>query len=347
MPEFKLFSVADICDWLVHNHPVEGLSSAIISPTRAYAILHNPYVTDNDHVAAAIFDKGEVAAYTSAIPEEINGNRYWWFSGLWCNPAYRGRGYGLALIGSLAEEYGIENCLDRWGAPDVVEIFMFLGHKTTYTPRYVLGNKLNRQTLTGKVLYALYQSERWLRRLIVSHDNSAYSLSYTTHVDDETYAFITANKGRDLFLHTQQMFNWELQYSVTLSCSLLEHTATSCMFAFSELRRSNMYAVQVKDDNKIVGFYMLKHNDDSLHVLFAYYEQETMPKVFASIRDHVQRLGASQCITDNLDLALYLKQQCGFRKVKKSEVSFSYPETLSVQADVTMQNGDGDNFMVV
>lgn len=347
MPEIKLFSVADIRNWLIHNQPVDGLSSVIISPTRAYAILHNPYVTDNDHVAAAIFDKGEMAAYTSAIPEEINGNRYWWFSGLWCNPAYRGRGYGLALIGSLAEEYGIENCLDRWGAPDVVEIFIFLGHKTTYMPRYVLGNKLNRQTLVGKLLYALYRAERWLRRLIVSHDKSAYSLSYVKHIDDETYAFITAHKGRDLFLHTQQMFDWELQYSVTLSCPLLEHTIMSCMFASSELLRSNMYAVQVKDDNKIVGFYILKHNDDSLHVLFAYYEQEAMHKVFSSIRNHVQRLGVSQCITDNQDLAAYLKKQCGFRKVKKSKVSFSYPETLSIPTDFTMQNGDGDNFMVV
>lgn len=347
MPELKLYTVADLRKWLVHNQPIKGLSAAAIAPTRAYAIIHNPYVKDTDHVVAAIFEGDEMVAYTSALPEETNGTRYWWFSGLWCNPACRGKGYGLALIGSLAEEYGVEYCLDRWGAPDVVEIFTFLGHKTTYTPRYVLGNKLNRQTWTGKVLYALYRAERWLRRLTVSHDRSVYSLSYVSHIDDGTYAFIAAHKGKDLFLHTQQMLDWELQYSVTLSCPLLERTATSCIFASSELRRSNMYAVQVNDDNKIVGFYMLKHNDDSLHVLFAYYEQDAKHKVFASIRDHVQRLGASQCITDNQDIAAYLKKQCGFRKAKKTKVSFSYSETLSIPADFTMQNGDGDNFMVV
>lgn len=347
MPEIKLFSVADIRNWLIHNRSVEGLSNAVISPVRAYAILHNPFVKDMDHVAAAIFERGEMVAYTSAIPEEINGNRYWWFSGLWCDPAYRGRGYGLALIGSLAEEYGVENCLDRWGAPDVVEIFIFLGHQTIYTPRYVLGNKLNRQTLSGKVLYTIYRIERWLRSLMVCHDRSSCSLSYVRHINDETYAFIEAHKGRDFFLHTQQMLNWELQYPVTISCPLLEHTATSCMFASSELRRSDMYAVQVLNDNKLVGFYILKHNDDSLHILFAYYDLEAQHDVFASIRDHVERLGVSQCITDNQELAAYLRKQCGFRKMKKTQVSFSYPENLSIPADLTMQNGDGDNFMVV
>lgn len=346
MPDLKLYTIQDLREWLINNNPPAGLNEHVIAPARAFAIIHNPYVKDTDPVVAVIYEGEELAAYTSAIPEEINGVRYWWFSGLWCNPAYRGRGYGLALIGSLAEEYGVEYCLDRWGAPDVVEIFSFLGHKTLNTPRYALGNKLNRQTCKGKALYALYCAERWMRSQIATHDRSVYSLSYVTHIDDETYAFIVAHRNKDIFLHSQQMLNWERQHSVTLSCPLLNHVATSCVFAPAEVHRSDMYMVQVYDD-KLVGFYMLKHNNDSLHVLFAYYDQEAKHKVFASIRDHVERLGVSQCITDNQDLAVYLKTQCGFRKIKESQVSFSYPKTLTIPAGFTMQNGDGDNFTVV
>ena len=346
MPELMLYTVADLRNWLVHNQSIVGLSAAAIAPTRAYAIINNPYVKDTDSVVAVIYEGEELAAYTSAIPEEIEGIRYWWFSGLWCNPAYRGRGYGLALIGSLAEEYGVEYCLDRWGTPDVVEIFTFLGHKTLYAPRFILGKKLTRHTWTGRALYALYRAESWLRSLTVIRDRSAYSLSYVTHIDDKTYAFIAAHKCRDLFLHSQPMLNWERQCSVTLTCPLLESVASSCVFAPSELHHSDMYMVQVYVD-KLVGFYMMKHNDDSLHVLFAYYDLEAKHKVFASIRDHLERLGASQCITENLDLAMYLKKHCGFRKIKKLQVSFSYPKTLTIPTDFTMQNGDGDNFTVV
>lgn len=346
MPDIKLFKIADLRKWLVYNQPPEGLSAAVVAPTRAYAILNNPYVKDEDVVISAIYDNGELVAYTSAIPEEINGSRYWWFSGLWCNPAYRGRGYGIALIGSLAEVYGAEYCLDRWGASEVVEIFAFLGHNTLYTSRYILGKKLNQQTWKGKALLALYRVERRLRSLMNFNDKDTYSISYVRHIDDETYAFIVAHRSEDLFLHSQQMLNWELQYPVTVSCPLMEHVAASCMFASSELQRSDMYAVQVHD-GRLVGFYLLKHNDNSLHVLFAYYESKAKRKVFASIRDHVRRLRVSHCITDNQDLADYLKKQCGFPKIKKSQVSFSYPESLTIPAGFTMQNGDGDNFMVV
>lgn len=346
MPDLKLYTIKDLREWLINNNPPAGLNEHVIAPARAFAIIHNPYVKDTDPVVAVIYEGEELAAYTSAIPEEINGTRYWWFSGLWCNPAYRGRGYGLALIGSLAEEYGVEYCLDRWGAPDVVEIFSFLGHKTLYTSRYALGNKLNRHTWRGKILYVIYRAERWLRGLIITRDRSTYSLSYVIHIDDETNAFIVAHRNKDIFLHSQQMLNWESQYPVTISCPILEHVATSCVFAPAELHRSDMYMVKVYDD-KLVGFYMLKHNNDSLHVLFAYYEQEAKGKVFTSIRDHVERLGVSQCITDNQDLAVYLKKQCGFRKIKESQVSFSYPKTLTIPAGFTMQNGDGDNFTVV
>lgn len=347
MPDLKLYTINDLREWLINNNPPAGLNEHVIAPTRAYAILNNPFAKDDDAVVAAIYDNDELVAYTSAFPEEMDGIRYWWFSGLWCNPAYRGRGYGLALIGSLADEYGVEYCLDRWGAPDVIEIFTFLDHKTLYTPRYVLGHKLNRHTWRGKALSAIYRAERWMRSLTISRDKSEYSLSYATHIDNKTYAFIEAHRSKDIFLHSQQMLNWELQYPVTLSCPLLEHVTTSCIFASSELRHSGMYAVQVHDDNKLVGFYMLKHNDDSLHVLFAYYEQEAMHKVFASIRDHVEQLGVSQCITDNQNLAMYLEKHCGFRNQKGQQVSFSYSEMLPIPADFTMQNGDGDNFMVV
>lgn len=346
MLDLRLYKVADLRKWLVNNQPLEGLSAAVIAPTRAYAIIHNPYVEDADNVIAAIYDNVELVAYTSAFPEEINGSRYWWFSGLWCDPAYRGRGFGVALIGSLAEEYGVEYCLDRWGAQEVIEIFTFLKHNTQYTSRYILGKKLNQQTLKGKTLSALYRAERRLRSLMNVSEKDTYSLSYVTHIDDETYTFIEAHRSKDLFLHSKEMLNWELQYPVTLSCPLMENVTTSCTFASSELQRSEMYAVQVYDD-KLIGFYMLKHNDDSLHVLFAYYELERKHKVFASIRDHVKRLRVLQCITDNQDLAAYLEKQCGFQKIKKSQVSFSYPESLTIPAGCTMQNGDGDNFMVV
>ena len=72
MPELKLYTIADLRNWLIENNPPTGLNEHVIAPARAYAIMHNPYVKDTDPVVAVIYEGEELAAYTSAIPEEIN-----------------------------------------------------------------------------------------------------------------------------------------------------------------------------------------------------------------------------------------------------------------------------------
>ena len=61
MPELKLYTVSHLREWLMNNHPADGLSEQVIAPTRAWAIIHNPYVRDDDAIVAAIFEDGELA----------------------------------------------------------------------------------------------------------------------------------------------------------------------------------------------------------------------------------------------------------------------------------------------
>ena len=52
MPELKIYTVKDLREWLENNHPAEGLSEQVIAPTRAWAIIHNPYVRDDDAIVS-------------------------------------------------------------------------------------------------------------------------------------------------------------------------------------------------------------------------------------------------------------------------------------------------------
>ena len=56
MPDLKKYTILDLRNWLIHNHATEGLSDKIIAPQRAYAIINNPYVKDEDSVLCAIFE---------------------------------------------------------------------------------------------------------------------------------------------------------------------------------------------------------------------------------------------------------------------------------------------------
>ena len=69
MPELKIYTILDLRNWLIHNHATEGLSDKIIAPQRAYAIINNPYVKDEDSVLCAIFENEIPVAYTATFPD--------------------------------------------------------------------------------------------------------------------------------------------------------------------------------------------------------------------------------------------------------------------------------------
>ena len=286
-----------------------------------------------------------MAAFTAAFPEMIDNQRYWWFTSLWCDSRHQGKGFGLVVIGSLAEVYGKESILDRWGARETVEIFSCLGNRIVYTSRYILGCKINRQTTKGNLVYCVRSIQKGLHRLIeLPGKYEEYTLQYLTNIDDETYAFLQFHRNKDLFLRTQPMLNWILQYSFTQACPLLSYTQLTTPFAPAKATSNSIYAVQVRNKERLIGVYIMKHTEDDLHVLYLYYDDSAKNKVFASICDHVKRLNIVQFITDNEDLANYMLRTMYFPKNRTEKIHFAYPGSINVHQDATLQYGDGDGF---
>lgn len=345
MPELKLFTIAQLRDWVMHNNATVGLSDIIISRARAWAIINNPYVCEEDPVVAAIFVDNVNVAYTTAFPEQIDGRRYWWFSALWCDSKYQGNGYGLIVIGSLAEVYGIEFCLDRWGAKETVEIFTYLGHNTVYTTRYICGVNVQRTTMKGKCIYQIRKLQTKWHRAFDVHPHEDYALRYMSYIDDETYSFIKLHNEFEHLHHTQAFLNWGVQYSYTQSAPLIGRVMNKMPFSQSELQDSQSYAVKVIKDDMIIGFYIMKKKEEGLHILYLYFDDAYKNQVFASIRDHINCLHIERCITENKALAEYLRRHIYFPKYSEAQVSFSYPATMPEPQAGHIQYGDGDCFV--
>ena len=343
----ELFTVRQVRDWLERGTTARGLSEEIIPRTRAWAIVHNPYEYDDDLVAVAIFVGDIIAAHVSTYPEVINKERYWTFPGLWCAPQFRGRGYSMIVMGVIAEQYGADHCIDKWAAPEAVEIFKYFGLNTMYVPRYILGVDIKRDTIKGKLAYFVRSTQRVLHRLFESpQKQESYALCYLPYIDDTTYRFISAHNEGDYFHHEREFLNWVIHYPLTISAPLMGRVKGISPFSPSEMPNSQYYAVQVLDDDVITGFYILKRKEISLHILYLYYEDSFKTHVFASIRDHVKRFGAEQCVTENQELANYLNKQIYFPKCSKAEISLSYPSSMSLPSSGKSQYGDCDNFMV-
>lgn len=338
-PELKLYTIADLRSWLIDNNPPAGLLEHVIAPVRAYAILNNPYVKDEDAVVSVIYVGGELAAFTASFPDMYEGKRIWWASTLWCNPQYRGQGYGMIVIGSLMEAHEPELTFDRWGAQETVEIFKCLGHNTTYTPRYIFGEKkINRTTIKGKLAYCAQELQKLIYRTRYTIHRTPYTLKYSTFVDGEAYAFMQAHRGKDLFLREQKMLNWILRYPFGVGCDLIDKVEKDTQFS-SYVVKTNYKVVKVYVADAIVGVYFW-HNGS---VTYLYYEDEHRDVVFASIADHVCKL-QSGLITEDSALASYIKAHVYFPSCKEEKISFSIPEDATLFDSYAMQLGDGDSF---
>lgn len=340
MPELKIYTVKDLREWLTNNHPAEGLSERMIAPTRAWAIIHNPYVKDEDAIVAAIFEDGELAAYTASFPEMLDGKRVWWASTLYCYPQFTGKGYGLIVVGSLMEAHEPDLTYDRWGSKETVEIFNHLGYQTIYTKRYHLTDKkIVASLFKGKMAYCAQELKKCLHPW-QKQKRASYTIQYSESIDDEAYAFIKVHKGTDLWLREPEMLNWILRYPFYISRESRVESRELCEFG----DKAKVYAYKVAKvyvGEELQGVYVLRLYDDSLGIVYIYYQEEAKKDVYASIVEKVIEVKPKSFVTENNELYKYVHDRLYFPKMEIENVSLSFPK---IQGIFTMQMGDGDSF---
>ncbi len=339
MPELKLYTVAQLRDWLEHNHPVDGLSEQIIAPSRAWAIIRNPYVKDEDAIVAAVFDDGELAAYTASFPDMLDGKRVWWASTLYCYPQFVGRGYGMIVVGSLMEVHEPESTYDRWGAQETVEILNHFGYQTTYTTRFhFTDKKIKTSSLKGKLAYCAQELKKCMHPW-PKQTKANYEAQYVEIIDDEAYAFMKAHKGKDLWLREQDMLNWIVRFPFVKGGV----DETACVFG-ADAKVYEYKITKVYVENQLQGVYVLRQYDYALSVVYLYYVGEKQDDVFSSIVNQIIATRPKSFITENNDLLNYVKDRLYFPKVEEEKVSLSLPDNQQRLTNFTFQLGDGDSF---
>lgn len=343
MPELKIYTVKDLREWLENNHPAEGLSERVMAPTRAWAIVHNPFVKDEDAIVAAIFEDGKLAAYTASFPDMLDGKRVWWASTLYCYPKFTGKGYGLIVVGSLIEEHEPDLTYDRWGGNATVEICNHFGLVTTYTPRYYLKEKnINTSTLKGKLAAFLYSIQKSLHSKKSS--NADYTVQYASSIDDEAYAFMKVHKGTDLWLREKNMLNWILEYPFVKSGKSIDDSRELCFFG-DEAKVYEYKVAKVYVGEELQGVYVLRQHDEEMSVVYLYYAQEQRDVIFNSIVDYVI-MNKPICVSvESKELRDYIQDKLHFPKMYEEQISFSIPIGVTIPATYTLQFGDGDSFM--
>lgn len=351
--QLETYTIADLKNWLFRNCQIKRLSSAVISPARAYAFIHNPFVKDNDQVVCALYVDDELAAFTAAFPELLQKPKdrlAWWFSTLWCNPKFEGRGFGLVVVGTLCDSIGEGNFFDAEGAPETVKIFELLGLSTLYVPRYYLTEKkIHVGSLKGKLAWCIEAAKRKAclerrNQLRVKLDAADYSVKYTSFVDNETYTFLLKHSEKDVLLRRQETFNWILKYPFMQESPVPEKVQSDNAFS-DTINRYSSLLISVFSGALLVGVVLLVVSSDTMAAKYVYYERDKASIVYDAIADHIVCCHAHTFSTNDLDLYEYLKSLHLFTKEIVSNSSFSSPIGFLPDGLFNLQAGEGDMFV--
>lgn len=351
MPDLKVYTILDLRNWLLHNQFVEGLSNKIIALQRAYAVINNPYVKDEDPVLCAIFENNIPVAYTAAFPDWLEREQrlVWWFSTLYCHSSVQGKGYGLIVVGQLCEMIGDGNYFDMDGAEETVSIFTYLGLITSYIPRYMFTHKnIHCTSLRGKIAYLIERIARWQcsrnrKKLSSRIAKNDYTLRYVSCIDDTTYRFIVDHASGDAFLRSQAMLNWIITYPFMQASPLINRVEKSLEFS-SVVESYVVQAVQVWKDSKLVGVFLYRMMNGQFSLKYLYYEKDFVQDVFEAIAEHIISLKAQSIQTMDDAFAKWLKPLMLTSKYIEEKQSFSFSDWFDTK-DVNIQQGDGDVFV--
>lgn len=353
MEELKLFTLSDLKDWILLGKRVDGLTEEVITTTRAYAFVNNPFVEDDLPVVATLYVDHELAAYTAAFPEvlvqpEVKTH---WFNSLYVSPKFEGKGYGLFVIGSLMESYGDDPVFDLDAVPTSVEILSYLGLQTGTFPQYDFRNKSFRRnslkgTLAGTLdtILRFWRTRKTLNALRKRIQTSSYTLKYDTFVDEDAFDFMRRHAAGDSFLRSRAALNWMLRTPFVHESPLVHRVKNNILFA-STKERQRYYVVKVFTQGVLVGVYIFCDSSSKLSLMYLYYDFQHEEDVMLSIAEHILYFKNARFSTTHSGVADFVSRYKLYPLSKTIPTSICYSRGYESVHDKEIQGGDGDMFL--
>lgn len=347
--DIRLYTASQIKEWLFHNKEHEGLTGRLIDKTRAQALVANPYVTDDMALVSAIFVDKQVAAYTCVFPDLIQKPErklIYWATTLYVNPKYEGRGFAYCVIAQIGELYG-ENYFDLDAADASVENFRYQGLCIDYVSQYLLHNKnIVREGIRGEYAYWKYKIEKYKksneRALLKKIKSARYCLRYVSYIDDALYSFIQGHSDGDLFLRSQETFNWILKFPFMQESPLARRVKKECRFS-STRSEFRIYGVCVYCQEGLAGFVVLRCASEEWSVKYLYYDKNYENEVFLAIAEHLVARPKRCFFTASKPLHDFVCRFGIFTQDAVYKKSFAYPADFVYDKALAIQAGDGDN----
>lgn len=346
---YKLYSVKDVKDWL-YNSIDNGLSEAIISKPRAYAIINCPFVTDSDSVISAVFSNGKSIGYTAVFPEKFvrpqHKETYFWGTTQWIEPEYRGLGISGKMMLNIKESVkfrylGLDSSISS------IKLDQKQGAKIVYYPRYfILFDRQDVNNIKLKIRRLFIKLKNYFVKNRV--EKSIFANKYISFIDDQTYSFICEHSHSSIFLRSRDFINWQLHYPFVQSTGDDKHVKDDSNQFLANVKSQWIKAWQIFVGDLMVGVCVLRCIDGVCTVAYLYYDSHYQYNVFSSIVYIILQSKIIQFRTFSKELFDFATKN-GVKGLNSKHhyenVALTLPgDWIEDDITLTLQGGDGDMF---
>ena len=338
-----------------------------ISKHRIYAHYKNPTCDDNDIVLLLAYLDKELVGYMGVFIDKIVlkniEHKIGWLSTWWVHPKTKGLGIGREILNTMYQKNNGKIGISQF-TPAAKRVYdksgYFVELKENYGIKGVLRSNLYFvvPTLFPKAiafvpvlkgldtfLNIFINLKLSFQKGIIKKGINNIQLEYLNVIDSETMSFINKYNKDHISPKNAEFFEWLKTYNWVLEAPLLEYTENS-KYAFSMLDKSfSIYLIKIIEKNNTIGFIVLQKRNDTIKVLFAYYDSDKHSEIISKIiKLHCIELGAQEIICYDPSICKNLFASSIFiykrKKVKNSIISKAFNQ--SDFANVTVNFGDGD-----
>lgn len=361
----KVYTTKTLLDFINSDH-FKHLKNYPITKHRALSHINNPRASADDKILYITYYKKEIVGYRLIMVDEISidnqKEKIGWYSCVWVNPDYRGKGIAKNLV---------QQSLKDWDNK-----IIFQGPVKESQNLYYSTGVFNKSTIEGFRGYARFDSCNIIKAkfpalkpisflfkvidgifnllgdLILKSKLSANTINndlvkVVSDVDDETNTFIHTQHNNNLFKRSKKDINWILKYPWIIQQDYLDDVSKNYYFS-SVADKFEYINVKFLNDNKAVaGFVIYQIRGEHLSIQYAAFKNEQIEQVISMTKALIKTHKINFFSTFDKRLTTYFNKKSSPFLFKKSILrdfyySKNFEHYLTENPNLSFDGGDGD-----
>tara|TARA_B100000809_G_scaffold244431_1_gene270333 strand:- start:1928 stop:3040 length:1113 start_codon:yes stop_codon:yes gene_type:complete len=361
----KVYTTTSLLEF-INSDSFKNLKNYPITIHRALSHINNPRADDDDKILYITSNNEEIVGYRLIMVDEIiidnTKEKIGWYSCVWVNPNYRGKGIAKKLV---------QQSLKDWDNK-----IIFQGPVAASQKLYYSTGVFNKASLSGFRGYCRFDSNTIIKAkfpalkptlFIFKTIDSLFNLfgdvllksklstnnlnkdliKVVSEVDEAINTFINSQNSNNLFKRGIQELNWILKYPWILEQDNMDEVSKNYYFS-SVSKKFEYINVKFYNENKeLEGFVIYQIRDEHISIQYASFTDNQTEQVVAMTKELIRTHKINFFSTFDTRLTNYFNKKSNpflFKKPILRDYYYSkyFDHYFNENPNLTFESGDGD-----